>query len=276
MRPVWVCAESFRQRVSSQSFSAAKEGKLALAARADGEHPGRSSRSALSPPGGRVSKRLARGLLSFPVTFFDAEGAFNEDGYRAHVAAQSRGGVSGLFAAGGTGEFFSLPSIKIHRARGKRRRERNARGRAAARGRRLRDRDGDRFREGGGSSGGAGNSRSAALPRSCQSGGLQRHLIAICQACGLGVIAYNRDNSVLTPDSVARVAEKCPNLIGFKDGVGNIETLTLLRAKVGVSSHSRGGDADGRGSRERGAGRRHDDLLLSYLQFRAENSAGFL
>lgn len=55
-----------------------------------------------------LSTRLARGLLSFPVTFFDAEGAFEEAGYRAHVAAQGTAGVGGLFAAGGTGEFFSL------------------------------------------------------------------------------------------------------------------------------------------------------------------------
>jgi 5-dehydro-4-deoxyglucarate dehydratase len=46
---------------------------------------------------------MAQGLLSFPVTFFDEAGVFNENGYRAHVAAQGRAGAVALFAAGGTG-----------------------------------------------------------------------------------------------------------------------------------------------------------------------------
>ena len=51
---------------------------------------------------------MSQGLLSFPLTFFDAESRFNEAGYRAHVAEQGRAGAVALFAAGGTGEFFSL------------------------------------------------------------------------------------------------------------------------------------------------------------------------
>jgi 5-dehydro-4-deoxyglucarate dehydratase len=179
-----------------------------------------------------LGKRLARGLLSFPVTFFDAEGAFNEDSYRAHVAAQSRGGVSGLFAAGGTGEFFSLTFDEYKRV------VRAAASEAPADVPLL-------------AGVGYGTEMAVAFARAAEAAGaqgilvlppylvhadqegLRRHLTAICQACGLGVIAYNRDNSILTPDSVAKIAETCPNLIGFKDGVGNIETLTLLRAKVG-------------------------------------------
>ena len=55
-----------------------------------------------------LTRSLGRGLLSFPLTFFDDDGGFNEGGYRAHVASQGAAGASGLFAAGGTGEFFSL------------------------------------------------------------------------------------------------------------------------------------------------------------------------
>ena len=62
--------------------------------------------------------------------------------------------------------------------------------------------------------------------------GLRRHLVAICRSVGIGVIAYNRDNAILTAETVARVAEECPNLIGFKDGVGDIELLNSVRYRM--------------------------------------------
>ncbi|RWX70889.1 5-dehydro-4-deoxyglucarate dehydratase, partial [Mesorhizobium sp. M2A.F.Ca.ET.039.01.1.1] len=63
--------------------------------------------------------------------------------------------------------------------------------------------------------------------------GLRRHLTAICRAVGIGVIAYNRDNAILTPETLERVAQDCPNLIGFKDGFGDIELLTATRYRMG-------------------------------------------
>jgi 5-dehydro-4-deoxyglucarate dehydratase len=57
---------------------------------------------------GEMARTLGSGLLSFPVTHFDADGAFQEGAYRAHCAWMLEHELSGLFAAGGTGEFFSL------------------------------------------------------------------------------------------------------------------------------------------------------------------------
>ena len=37
----------------------------------------------------------------------------------------------------------------------------------------------------------------------------------------------------LTPSSLAAVAEECPNLIGFKDGVGDIEAMTAVYSALG-------------------------------------------
>src|SRR5262249_18750328 len=48
------------------------------------------------------------GLLSFPVTCFKDDLSFDEAKYRDHVAWLGEHKVAGLFAAGGTGEFFSL------------------------------------------------------------------------------------------------------------------------------------------------------------------------
>src|SRR6188768_615568 len=46
--------------------------------------------------------------MSFPLTDFDADGEFHEPGYRDRLEWLMPYGASALFAAGGTGEFFSL------------------------------------------------------------------------------------------------------------------------------------------------------------------------
>ncbi len=62
-----------------------------------------------------LAGRLAAGLLSFPVTHFDDALAVDEERYRAHLAWQAGHDVAGLFAAGGTGEGFSLTPAEIDR-----------------------------------------------------------------------------------------------------------------------------------------------------------------
>uniref|UniRef100_UPI00163EAC74 dihydrodipicolinate synthase family protein n=1 Tax=Burkholderia gladioli TaxID=28095 RepID=UPI00163EAC74 len=49
----------------------------------------------------------------------------------------------------------------------------------------------------------------------------------------IGVIIYNRANSKLNADMLERLAERCPNLIGFKDGVGEIEAMVTIRRRLG-------------------------------------------
>ncbi len=51
---------------------------------------------------------LSSGLLSFPVTDFDAAGDFRADTYASRLEWLAPYGATALFAAGGTGEFFSL------------------------------------------------------------------------------------------------------------------------------------------------------------------------
>ena len=55
-----------------------------------------------------LATQLKSGLLSFPVTHFSDDLQVDEGGYRKHVAWLSEYPVAGLFAAGGTGEGFSL------------------------------------------------------------------------------------------------------------------------------------------------------------------------
>lgn len=53
---------------------------------------------------------LSSGLLSFPITDFHANGDFNKASYQKRLEWLAPYGASALFAAGGTGEFFSLES----------------------------------------------------------------------------------------------------------------------------------------------------------------------
>jgi len=63
--------------------------------------------------------------------------------------------------------------------------------------------------------------------------GLIAHVEQVCKSVKFGVIVYNRDRTRFTPESLAILAERCPNLVGFKDGMGNIETMSAIFMKMG-------------------------------------------
>ncbi len=58
---------------------------------------------------------------------------------------------------------------------------------------------------------------------------------AFCRAVGLPVIVYSRDNGVLRVPTLLRLADSSPNLIGVKDGTGDIS----------ISCSKRGGGSMG-------------------------------
>ena len=60
-----------------------------------------------------LAAKIGSGLLSFPVTPFKADHSFDEATYRANMDWLCGYDVAGLFAAGGTGEFFSLTSAEV-------------------------------------------------------------------------------------------------------------------------------------------------------------------
>ena len=63
--------------------------------------------------------------------------------------------------------------------------------------------------------------------------GIADHVAQVCDSVGIGVIFYQRGNSRLPADTLARLADRCPNLVGFKDGVGDIEAMVRIRRKLG-------------------------------------------
>jgi 5-dehydro-4-deoxyglucarate dehydratase len=175
---------------------------------------------------------MSSGLLSFPVTDFDANGDFNAKGYAARLEWLAPYGASALFAAGGTGEFFSLtgdeyPSIiktAVETCRGKVPIIAGAGGptRFAIACAQEAERQGAHG--------------ILLLPHYLTEAGqegLIAHVEAVCKSVKFGVIVYNRNVCRLTPESLSILADRCPNLIGFKDGVGDIETMSSIYMKMG-------------------------------------------
>ena len=175
---------------------------------------------------------MSQGLLSFPLTDFDAQGDFNPKGYAERLEWLAPYGASALFAAGGTGEFFSLtadeyPAIiktAVDTCRGKVPIIAGAGGptRFAIQCAQAAEK--------------AGAHGILLLPHYLTEAGqegLIAHVEQVCKSVKFGVIVYNRNVCKLSPDSLAILAERCPNLIGFKDGVGDIELMSSVYMKMG-------------------------------------------
>jgi len=175
---------------------------------------------------------MSHGLLSFPVTDFDAHGNFNATSYAARLEWLAPYGATALFAAGGTGEFFSLtgdeyPAIiktAVETCKGKVPIIAGAGG--ATRFAIQCAQEAER----------AGAHGVLLLPHYLTEAGqegLIAHVEAVCKSVQFGVIVYNRNVCKLTPASLAILADRCPNLVGFKDGVGEIETMMSIFLKMG-------------------------------------------
>lgn len=175
---------------------------------------------------------VSSGLLSFPVTDFDAQGEFNAKGYAARLEWLAPYGASALFAAGGTGEYFSITGpeygqiIKtaVDTCRGKVPIIAGAGG--PTRNAIAHAQEAER----------QGAHGVLLLPHyltEAGQDGLIAHVEQVCKSVKFGVIVYNRNVCKLTPESLAKLADRCPNLIGFKDGVGDIEAMMSIYLKMG-------------------------------------------
>ena len=63
--------------------------------------------------------------------------------------------------------------------------------------------------------------------------GVAAHVEAVCKSVKIGVVVYNRNVCRLTAPLLERLAERCPNLIGYKDGLGDIELMVSIRRRLG-------------------------------------------
>ncbi|GJE48400.1 putative 5-dehydro-4-deoxyglucarate dehydratase [Methylobacterium tardum] len=179
-----------------------------------------------------MAQALGSGLLSFPVTHFRDDLAFDEGAYRRNLARLAEHKVAGLFAAGGTGEFFSLTPAEVDSVLRAAVEETAGRVPVIA-------------------PAGHGTAIAVELAKAAESAGadgllllppylvgseqdgLAAHVEAVCRATKLGIIVYNRANAQLNEQTLARLCERCPNLVGFKDGVGDVELMTRVYAGLG-------------------------------------------
>ncbi|TPE51708.1 5-dehydro-4-deoxyglucarate dehydratase [Amaricoccus solimangrovi] len=175
---------------------------------------------------------LSSGLMSFPITDFDAAGDFAEAPYRERLEWLMPYGATVLFAAGGTGEGFSLTpaeQARVVRAAVETCGSDTPIIAGAGYGTRLAI-EMTRAAE---AAGAAGVLLMPHYLTEANQKGLAAHVEAVCKATSIGVIVYNRNVCRLSAETVAELAERNPNLIGFKDGVGDIEGVMAVRSKLG-------------------------------------------
>jgi 5-dehydro-4-deoxyglucarate dehydratase len=179
-----------------------------------------------------MAQQIGGGLLSFPVTPFKADYSFDEATYRANMDWLCGYDVAGLFAAGGTGEFFSLTPAEVPEVVKIAVDETKGRvpvlagtgyGTATAR----------EIAIGAEKAGADGLLLLPPYLTHAEQDGLAAHVEAVCTSVKIGVIVYNRDNAILQPDTLARLCERCPNLVGYKDGIGDIELMTRVYTRLG-------------------------------------------
>ncbi|WP_431932356.1 5-dehydro-4-deoxyglucarate dehydratase [Nonomuraea jabiensis] len=166
------------------------------------------------------------GVLFFPVTPFNADGDLAEPTLARHVADGVAAGAGGVFAACGTGEFNALDLDEYTRVVGIS--VASAAGRVPV------------FAGAGGPLPAAkAIARAAAaqgadglllMPPYLVSGppaGLVRYVRELAATVDLPIIIYQRGTTRFTPSAVAELAE-LPNIVGFKDGLGDFDLLQRI------------------------------------------------
>jgi 5-dehydro-4-deoxyglucarate dehydratase len=177
-------------------------------------------------------KAVGDGLLSFPITDFDADGNFDSESYRKRLEWFISHDISAVFVAGGTGEFFNLTldefrdvvTLAVKTVNGKL-------PVIASAG--LSVGSGKAFAKIAEEAGADGILLMPPYLTECPQDGLVEYARQICDSTNINVIYYNRGNGVLEADAVQKLADACPNLIGLKDGKGDIQLLNKIIKTVG-------------------------------------------
>jgi 5-dehydro-4-deoxyglucarate dehydratase len=166
------------------------------------------------------------GILFFPVTPFDADGTVDTGVLAEHLRRGLAHGPGGIFAAGGTGEFHALAPEEYESV--VRTAVKEAGGRVPV------------FAGAGGPLPTAIRLARLAAEHGADGlllmppylvdappAGLIEYVRAVAAATDLAVIVYQRANARFDPAAAAVVAE-LPNVVGFKDGVGDLDLMAQI------------------------------------------------
>lgn len=180
------------------------------------------------------------GLLSFPLTPFSPNDTVDTDVLAEHIEAQVAAGPAGLFVACGTGEFTALSVAEYRQVL------------TTA----LKVADG-RLPVYAGVGGGPRIAREF-LTAAAESGvdgalllppylvqsppaGVVDFVRYVTAAADLPVVVYQRANAILDPAAAVALLD-VPNVIGIKDGEGDLALMRSLIAAVRDSGHPRAAD----------------------------------
>ena len=170
------------------------------------------------------------GPLAFPVTPFTPQGGVNLGGFRRHVARLLEYEPAALFVACGTGEFAALDPAEVGRlvraavdvAEGRTAVYAGTGGAIAVAMSFARAAEG---------AGAAGLLALPPYPSGGEQAGLEAYYRRLASSTKLGLILYQRADAVFEPDTVQRLVE-IENVVGFKDGLGDMELLTRIVCAV--------------------------------------------
>jgi len=178
----------------------------------------------------RLTAALEKGVLAFPATPFTRDGALDPATLERHVAAVAAHRPIALVPAGGAGELFSL-TVGEH-GEVVRTTVAQAAGVPVIAG------------VGGGLGAAIEMARHAEkagvdglllLPPyliTSEQEGLAAFVRAIANATALPLIVYSRDNGIFRVETLLRLAESCPTLIGVKDGTSDLDLVLETRRRT--------------------------------------------
>jgi len=180
----------------------------------------------------QIRSALADGLLSFPVTDMDDDDHFKADTFSQRVSWFMEHQVSAIFVAGGTGEFFSLSkdeykqivAVSAKTVSGKTPLVSSI-GRSVP--------EAIEFAKIAAESGVDALLLMPPYLTEAPQQGVFEYARAILNQVNLPVIYYNRSNGILSSDYIQKLADECENLIGLKDGTGQIHELNDTIKSVG-------------------------------------------
>jgi 5-dehydro-4-deoxyglucarate dehydratase len=161
------------------------------------------------------------GIMGFPVTPLDSSENVDEKSFESNLRFLLRNGIDSVFVCAGSGEFQSLDkgefeklvSIGVSVVAGK------VPVFAGVGGNIKEALERARIAESFGADGLLLLPPYLIIP---EQEGLYRYYRTIAESTGLPVIVYQRDNAVFALDTLEKLAN-LPNVIGFKDGLGNME-----------------------------------------------------
>ncbi len=179
-----------------------------------------------------IVKSIQDGLLSFPISDFNENDELNATTFGERIAWFLVHDISAIFVAGGTGEFFSLSveeykqivEITTNTVQNKVP-VFSGIGRSIPEAIKFASIAQD-----------AGVDALLLFPPYLVDGpqeGIYHYAKSIIQQVNLPVIYYNRSNGFLSAKYIKKLAMECENLIGLKDGTGNIQELNDIIKTVG-------------------------------------------